>query len=96
MLVHKSPHGQVVGYLQNMFAVNPIPNRCLRLSSRPNRLIVPSTRCKTYTDSSLSVEGPRLWNNLPDEMRNLQDTDQFKARLRLYCLINSMSNQLLM
>ena len=82
MLVQKSLQGQALGYLQNMFAVNPIPNRCLRLSSRPNRLIVPFTRCKTFADRSLS-EGPRLWNSLPDDKRSLQDTDQFKARLKM-------------
>ena len=82
ILVHKSLQGRALGYLQNMFAVNPVPNRCLRLSSRPNKLIVPFTRCKTFADRSLSVEGPRLWNSLPHEMRSLQDTDQFKARLK--------------
>ena len=40
ILVHKSMLGQALGYLHNMFAVNPVPNRCLRLSSRPNRLII--------------------------------------------------------
>ena len=82
MLVHKSLQGQAPGYLRNMFAVNPIPNRCLRLSSRPNRLIVSFSRCKNFADRSLTVEGPRLWNSLPEDMRSLWDTDQFKARLK--------------
>ena len=82
MLIHKLLQGQALGYLQNIFAVNSIPNRCLRLSSRPNRLIMPFTRCKTFADRSLCVEGSRLWNSLPDDMRSFQDTDQFKARLK--------------
>ena len=84
-----------LGYLTNMFAVNPIPNRCLRSSSRPNRRIVSFTRCKTFADRSLSVESPRLWNSLPDDMRSLQDTDQFKARLEtlLFNTLNSAYNK---
>ena len=93
MLVHKLLQGQAAGCLQNMFAVNPIPNRSLRLSSRPNRLIVPFTRHQTFADRSLSVEGPRLCNCLPNDMGSLRDTDQFKARLKTLLFKKFMSNQ---
>ena len=93
MLVHKLLQGEALVYLQNMFVVNLIPNRCLRLSSRPNRLIMPFTRYKTFADRSLSVVGPRLCNSLPGDMRSLQGANQFKARSKQYCLINSVSNQ---
>ena len=82
LLVHKSLKDHAPGYLRNMFTINPISNRGLRSSLRTNRLIVPFTRHRTFADRSLSVEGPRLWNNLPDDMRSLQDTDQFKNRLK--------------
>ena len=82
MLVHKLLQSHALGYPLNMFAVNPIHKRCLKSSSRPNRLIVPFTRHKTFAGRSLSVEGPRLWNSLPDDVRSFQDTDQFKARLK--------------
>ena len=59
ILVHESLQGQAQGYLQNMIAVNPIPNRCLRLSLRPNRLTVPFTRCKTFADRSLKCKRPK-------------------------------------
>ena len=38
------------------------------LSSAQARLVVPRTRTK-YGDRSFAVQGPRIWNSLPAELR---------------------------
>ena len=63
--------------------LNREPPRELR-SSRNNTLHIPKTNCKTYGDRSLSVTAGRLWNNLPEKIKNSQDLPAFKKLLKTY------------
>ena len=57
--------------------------RLLRSSSQ-NFLAVPRTRLKTYGDRAFSAAAPRLWNQLPPELRSVTSVDQFRSQLKTY------------
>ena len=45
-----------------------------------NHLFIPHTRTN-YGARNLYVEGPRLWNSLPDDIMNCQSLSCFKRKL---------------
>ena len=45
----------------------------------------------SFFDRAFSVQGPKLWNSLPDDIRNSTSVNRFKSALKLYLLINSQS-----
>ena len=47
-------------------------------------LQVPNTRLKTYGDRAFSAVAPRLWNSLPIHVRNLNDIETFKSKLKTH------------
>ena len=53
-------------------------------SSSQNFLAVPRTRLKTYGDRAFSAAAPRLWNQLPPELRSVTSVDQFRMQLKTY------------
>ena len=42
------------------------------------------TRLKTYGDRAFSAAAPRLWNQLPPELRSVTSVDQFRSQLKTY------------
>ena len=61
----------------------------LRLSSSSHILYVPKTRLASYGDRAFSSCAPRLWNSLPDELReDTPDLSTFK-RNQFVCLLAS-------
>ena len=56
----------------------------LRSAAR-NDLIVPQFRTVNFGQRGFSVLGPRLWNSLPHDIRQLTDSlEQFKQKLKTY------------
>ena len=41
-------------------------------------------KCKTFCDRTFAAAGPRLWNALPAELRNITDSDKFKNSLQTH------------
>ena len=60
-----------------------VPLRNLR-STGQNLLVEPKARLKTYGDRAFSVCAPKLWNKLPEYMRNCDDLNVFKLDLKTY------------
>ena len=58
-----------------------IPSRTLR-SSDDLLLNVPKTIHKTTGDRSFSYSEPKLWNNLPVQMRQIKELSSFKSALK--------------
>jgi len=67
-LTHKARHGLAPSYLAELLHQFQ-PVRALR-SCVDNKLAVPFLRLKTVGDRSFSSAGPRLWNSLPQFLRN--------------------------
>ena len=57
--------------------------RSLR-SSVQKQLVIPRDKCKTFGDRSFSVSGPRLWNNIPMDIRSSTTLDIFKSKLKTF------------
>ena len=74
-------------YLQNLLVVNRGGQRTLRSNATNGPvLIIPRTKRKTFADRSFSVSGPVLWNQLPSTIREVQNTDIFKRKLKTHLL----------
>ena len=75
-------HGQAPFYITEL--IKPYsPARSLR-SSEQNLLMVPQTCFKTRGDRSFKATAPRLWNELPLDLRSLVSIDAFKKQLKTY------------
>ena len=82
LLVYKCLNGLAPTYLSELLRYTNGP-RLLRSSSQ-NFLAVPRTRLKTYGDRALSAAAPRLWNQLPPELRDVTSADQFRTQSKTY------------
>ena len=71
-------------YLQNLSTVCRSGRPGLRSALDTNLLVVPFARCKTFAEFSLSIQGPKLWNSLPEDLRNERDTNIFKRKLKTH------------
>ena len=59
------------------------PPRALR-SANKNLLIVPKTLNKTYGDRAFYAAAPKLWNNLPQAIRDCNSITSFKSNLKTH------------
>ena len=82
-LVHQCIAGVAPKYLQDLLSIH-INKRTLRSSQQKGILLkIPST-CKTFADKTFSVTGPKVWNNLPADIRLTMDYDRFKKELKTH------------
>jgi hypothetical protein len=84
LLVHKSLNNRSPTYLIELFhKVSTIPSKtCLRSSSTQD-LVIPRTNIR-IGDRAFSVAGARSWNNLPNDLRCVSDTNVFKTKLKTH------------
>ena len=81
-MMHKAP-----AYISHMFIkTSDIHDRCLR-SSDNNELRVPFSKTRYY-ENSFSVNGAKLWNSLPTNIKQISNINSFKNAVRSY-LLNS-------
>ena len=72
---------QNIGYYLLSIHIN---KRTLRSSQQKGTLLkIPSTR-RTFADKTFSVTGPKVWNNLPADIRLTMDYDRFKKELKTH------------
>ena len=57
--------------------------RSLRASTQ-NFLVVPKTNTVRYGDRAISVAGPKIWNDLPNSLRQEKSFNLFKLNLKTY------------
>ena len=80
LLTFKALHGLAPQYITQLLKPKPTP-RELR-SSDANLLKIPRTRTKTFGDRAFSCAAPRLWNALPDGLRDVSTLSVFKKQLK--------------
>ena len=83
-LVFKCVHHLAPEYLCSMIKPQQITRPSLRSGWREHTLQVPQTKHKTFADRAFSVQGPRMWNNLPSELKSIADFNVFKRHLETY------------
>ena len=49
-----------------------------------NPLLIRKVKTTTYGIKSLSFQGPRIWNSLPDEIKTAQNAKQFKNLIKTW------------
>ena len=86
-LIHKCIFNCAPIYLKNLFCPLPIPKRSTRShNDNLNKLLVPFVKCKTFAERSISVSGPKLWNELPKNIRSTENYDTFKKLLKTHLI----------
>ena len=64
-------------------------NRKSLRSERQGNLPIPWLRMSQVRDSSIRYAGPRLWNELPQYIRNAEILPSFKSKLKTYLFAKS-------
>ena len=82
LLAYKCLHGTAPSYLREMLK-EYVPPRTLRSTSK-NLLCEPRTNLKTYGDRSFSACAPKLWNQLPNNIRATGSVAIFKRQLKTH------------
>ena len=92
-LTYKSLNDLAPYYLSDLFSSVSEYHTVSTRNATSNTLQQP--RCNNYLyKSSLSVDGSRLWNKLPLEIRNKKTFSAFKYNLKQYIAINQTLTQL--
>ena len=72
----KAFYGQAPDYLSNLFKLQDAQRYSTR-SSATQFLCIPKVRTELYK-KSLTFSGAKVWNNLPNNMKNCQSLNEFK------------------
>ena len=82
LLAYKCLHGTAPSYLRELLK-EYVPPRTLRSTSK-NLLCETRNNMKTYGDRSFSACAPKLWNQLPDNIRAAGSVAIFKRQLKTH------------
>ena len=82
LLTFKILNNMAPDYLRDLINVYT-PKRILRSSER-NLLCVPSTRLKSFGDKAFGVIAPKLWNGLPEYVKDATSLNNFKVKLKTF------------
>jgi len=82
LMVHKCMNNEAPKYLQDLLRKNTKPGFDMLLRNADD-LKVPGTN-NTLGDRAFSVIGPKWYNELPDDLRNMKNTNTFKKNLKTH------------
>lgn len=82
LFTYKALHDLAPSYLSDLLHVY-VPSRTLR-SSASVTLVVPSVRLTTMGGRAFSYTAPKIWNTLPQDIRNSSSLSIFKSRLKTH------------
>lgn len=82
ILTYRAIHQDAPNYIQDMLHVYT-PRRNLR-SQYQLSLVTPCMRTKTFGDKSFRVAAPKLWNNLPSDIKEAKTLRTFKTILKTH------------
>jgi len=91
LITYKALHSLAPVYISELLQEYK-PPRTLRSSSR-NLLSVPRINTKQYGNCAFSFTAPTLWNNLPDNIKNINNLNEFKSSVKTL-LFKSAFNRL--
>ena len=82
--LYKCQNNQAPMYLQRLITEKKIKHPGLHSSKTKLLLEVPSTKRHTFAKRSFSVYGPKLWNTLPNSVKESRTIDPFKRNLKTH------------
>ena len=68
---------------------SPVSSRYTLRSQAKNKLNVPKNTCK-YVEHSLSYRGPKIWNSISDNLKNLATGKLFKKNLKAILVLSGV------
>ena len=83
VMVHKCLIGEAPQYLKDKLKFKA-SSRALRSSVDTSILEVPFTKRNIFADRAFSVAGPKLWNEVPRDIREMTSTVSFKKALKTF------------
>jgi hypothetical protein len=85
LLTFKALNGLAPEYISELLELKITSRYNLRSSKDMNLLEHSKVKSKaTLGDRSFTVAAPKLWNNLPNALRNVSNGDSFKCLLKTY------------
>lgn len=88
LMVFKALNNLAPSYITEMLAYKQEPSRSLRSNNR-KLLVRPRSNTVRYGDRNFKNVAPMLWNNLPLEMRNCGNVNDFKKQLKTHLFHDS-------
>ena len=82
--IYKCQSNKAPMYLQRFITKKKIKHPGLHSSRTKLLLEVPSTKRHTFAERAFSMYGPKLWNTLPNSIRESKTIDIFKRNLKTY------------
>lgn len=83
--------GNAPEYLLELLTLFQTRRSGLRSSTQTNNYVVPFNKNRTFSDRAFGTIGPKLWNELPQEIKESSTIDLFKKRLKTYYFKNFYS-----
>ena len=86
LIVYKALIGQAPSYISELL-LNKVHKHTHNLRSSHDTLLLQIPTCKTKItlgDRAFVCAAPKLWNNLPFEIRTSSSVETFKSRLKTY------------
>ena len=80
----KAINGQSPEYIQQLIQKKPQLNHNLRSSSKLMLSEPVSPNKNKFEERAFSFVAPKLWNSLPDSVRNANTIDSFKKNLKTH------------
>ena len=87
LLVHLAINSKAPVYLQNLLTTTAsVSGRASNRSASNNDLVKQSTRLK-LVERAFCVAGPRVWNQLPTDLKAITDTRVFRRQLKTFLFL---------
>ena len=82
LLTFKALNGTAPRYLSDLL----VPHSCSRSlrSSEQHLLLIPKVNAKSFGQRAFSYAAPYLWNNLPLQIRSIDNLNRFKAGIKTF------------
>ena len=90
-LVYKYLNDQAPLYLQKLLEYQEIEKETR--SGRKRLLKIPKSKCKTFLDGSFATLGPKIWNKLPDTIKNATTLKELKEMLKTHLFKQAENSQ---
>jgi len=85
VIMHRCRHGKTPQYLVDCCTpVTDVVGRQRLRSATQQMMVVPRHWLSTVGRRAFAVQGPMVWNSLPDDLRAQQDYESFRQRLKTW------------
>ena len=91
--IHKCLNLNIISNFDNWFKLNCVTNNYrtrsnfnLSNNSSTNNIFIPFVRTTYYGLKSIKINGPKIWNNLPVDLRTIKSLSKFKSLLKHHLL----------